>query len=192
MEEVLNFLRVNSWIIAAVAVILSAAALYFSIYSFKKTRTATLYSDIDGRYFELLKLGIANPAFVNPDLTKQYKTHFQRDDLLKYDRYAFAAWNIVETIIDRDSDKMLARTWNPVIKEENMLHRAWLNDPENQHKFKKQFWEVIIGNKEFPCPDCEKLNDGLCPRCKALDQLVKSLRDDEMLPLSPQPDRLNA
>jgi len=131
-----------SAIVSVFALLVSGGALAFSWYNFLKTRTATLYSDIDSRYFELLKLGIANPDFVNPALTTEYKEHFQGDALLKYDRYAFAAWNIVETIVDRRSNDELARTWDPVIKEENSLHRAWLNDPENQHKFKKQFWEI--------------------------------------------------
>jgi hypothetical protein len=161
--------------IAAIAVIVSLAALSFSIYNFAKTRTATLYSDIDGRYYDLLKLGISNPNFVNPALTKKYKEHFKEKDLLSYEQYAFAAWNIVETIVDRRKNKELRITWDPVIKVENRLHRTWLNHPENQDKFKKAFWEFMVGNKNFPCPSCE--DDSLCTRCGELLAMVKSPGD---------------
>lgn len=163
-DLILNFLKSN--ILPILSLVISIVALRFSVISWRKTRTATLYSDIDGRYMELLKLGITNPRFVNPDLTKKYDTEFHGDELLMYERYAFAAWNIVETIIDRRQDKQLKKTWDPVIKEENSLHRRWLNSKDNQLKFKKEFWDFMVGNEEFPCPDCK--GTSLCPRCSEL------------------------
>jgi hypothetical protein len=158
---------------AALALLVSAGALGFSFYNFVKTRTATLYSDIDARYHDLLKMGITNPEFVNPALTKEYHTQFEGDALLKYQRYAFAAWNIVETIVDRGGNSVLAETWFPVIKEENRLHRRWLNHPENQEKFKNSFLKFMIENREmFPCPSCQALGDNrLCPRCQELSRI---------------------
>lgn len=167
-----------SAVVALISLVVSTLAFGFSIYNFGKTRTATLYSDIDARYFELLKLGIANPSFVDPALTHNYKEHFKRDDLPKYERYAFAAWNIVETIVDRRDNGELARTWDPVIREENRLHRTWLNNVENQHKFKNEFWKFMIvneGKNLCPCPSCQKLRDNSeCPRCSELRALVQS------------------
>ena len=160
--------------ISITAILVSAAAFVFSIISFKKTRTATLYSDIDGRYLELFKLAIANPGFVDPALTENYKEHFEGNELLKYERYAFAAWNIVETIVDRRENDLLAVTWDPVIVEENKLHRWWLNDKDNEHKFKKSFWRFILNRcREFPCPDCVKLTTQ-CNRCKELHAMVNT------------------
>jgi len=180
-DFVVNFLK--SIPIAAISVIVSIVALVFSYKSWSKTRTATLYSDIDGRYMELLKLGIAYPKFVNPDNTAGYKTSFEGDELLKYERYAFAAWNIVETIVDRRGNNDLEKTWYPVIKEENWLHRRWLNDIDNQHKFKKEFWEFMLtNNKAFPCPDCQYSPDNFrCPRCTALLNMAQS---DEEIPVN--------
>ena len=169
---------VNSLKSNPITAIISFAALILSYLSWRKTRTATLYSDIDARYMELLKLGITNPKFVNPAYTAEYKTRFEGDELLKYERYAFAAWNIVETIVDRQADSELEETWYPVIKEENWLHRRWLNDKDNQHKFKKEFWKFIIGNNAFPCPDCQDCPDNsLCARCAELQNMVRSTRD---------------
>jgi|GEM_PF-571411 len=160
--------------VATIALIVSSAAFVFSIYNFVKTRTATLYSDIDSRYHDLLKMGIQNPEFVNPALTREFDTKFQNKALLQYGRYAFAAWNIVETIFDRGSNNLLRETWYPVIKEENRLHRMWLNHPDNHEKFKDPFWKFMIENRdEFPCPSCEALGDnGMCPRCRELSRIA--------------------
>lgn len=203
-------------IVKLVTAIIAGLAFGFSIYNFAKTRAATFYSDIDARYLELLKLGIANPDFVNPVLTNNYTTHFSGDRLRAYEQYAFAAWNIVETVFDRSgklwivekirgekhwlsnnivekvfngSRKDLRETWHPVMIEENRLHRMWLNDEKNRHKFKKKFWTFIIGNKDFfPCPECKKLQQQgedkpLCKRCQDLDKQVKS--KGKYIPLSP-------
>lgn len=122
---------------------------------------------------ELLKLSIANPKFVNPDLTRDYKEYFKENDLLAYQQYAFAAWNIVETIVDRRKVEDLGATWDPVIKEENRLHRAWLNDPDNEHKFKNHFWKfVITNNQSLPCPNCAK--GGGCTDCNRIRMLANS------------------
>jgi hypothetical protein len=172
LDLIANFLKSNP--VSILSLIVSIVALRFSYVSWKKTRTATLYSDIDGRYMELLKLGISNPSFVNPALTKEYKTKFPDDKLLQYERYAFAAWNIVETIVDRckeTQDTQLSETWYPVIKEENSLHRCWLNNKENKEKFKDAFWDFMIGNEKFPCPDCE--GKSLCPRCSELRATIQ-------------------
>lgn len=155
----------------SVAVIVSMAALGFSIFSFIRTRASTLYSDIDARYMDLLKLGITNPEFVNPDLTKKYTKHFTGNDLLAYQQYAFAAWNIIETIIDRHKIGNLSATWVPVIKTENRLHRVWLNNEANHDKFKDKFWKFMINNPAlFPCPDCEA--EARCKTCTKFGKIV--------------------
>lgn len=173
LEAIINFAR------SYLGPVMSLLALIFSGISFKMARRATLYSDIDGRYLELLKLGINNPKFINHKLTSKYKESFEGEYLLSYGQYAFAAWNIVETICDRREDRKLFKTWKTVIKEENRLHREWLNGGENQHKFKNDFWRFIIGNSDFPCPSCQKTDRGrLCPRCRELKAMADS--EDEM------------
>jgi hypothetical protein len=128
---------------------------------------------------DLLKLGIINPKFVDPAYTKDYKNKFEdTDDVIKYGRYAFAAWNIVETIVDRRTNHDLRDTFDPVIREENRLHRRWLNDKDNQHKFKKDFWNFMIGNEDFPCPDCRDKSP--CARCNELRSMVQS---DKEIPI---------
>lgn len=168
-------------------------SVIFSIITFSMSRKIDLYKDIDGMYLELLKISIEHPKFVDAELTKNYKKNFQGKDLLAYEQYAYISWNIMETILDRRQEGAflgiggrlfkreteLYRTWKPVIKTENNLHRQWLNDKENQHKFKPDFWKFIIKNEDYPCPDCEpRKGDALCSRCREL--LILAEQKSEM------------
>jgi len=128
---------------AVVAAALSLAAIIVSIFSFRKTRRINLYQDIDRLYLEVLKLGIENPKFVDPEYTGNYKEKFSDDSLRKYNTYAFIVWNVCETIADREDDDALFQTWEPVMKAENQLHGAWFDNEENQGKFKKQFRDFM-------------------------------------------------
>lgn len=126
-----------------VSFFVSLAAIVFSAYTFLQSRRDAQYQDLDGLYLEALKLGIGNPRFLNPEYTKNYKEHFQGDELHKYQVFAYIIWNICETIADRRDDKNLYNTWKPVIVAEDKLHRAWLDDPENKHRFKTGFFDFI-------------------------------------------------
>jgi len=122
-----------------VTIVLSAFALGFSIYNFYRSRTVAMYQDLDRLYLELLKLGIANPGFVNPSLTRDYKKNFEGDKRLQYELYAFMVWNVCETIHDRRDIKGFFRTWECIIKVENDLHRDWFDSEENRCRFKDEF-----------------------------------------------------
>ena len=131
------------------AIVLSLAAFIFSLFSFLKTRRITLYQDIDRLYFELLKLGIDNPRFTDVSYTGSYKESFTDDELRQYNVYAFIAWNICETIVDRRKDGTLFKTggffktWEPVLRTENHLHRKWFESEENRTKFKQKFKDYM-------------------------------------------------
>ena len=185
LEELLRIFQLNpaaglSATAASLALIVSLGAFVLSW----KSRTATLYSDIDARYMELLKLSITNPDFVNPEITNHYTSYFKdKNRLLAYEQYAYAAWNIVETIVDRRVKRQLRTTWYPVIKEENRLHRAWLNEPENHHKFKKEFLDFMLKhNSTFPCQNSEEGKERcLCDKCNDVRALVESKRSDSIV-----------
>ncbi|BCU67678.1 hypothetical protein HS7_11150 [Sulfolobales archaeon HS-7] len=124
-------------------VVLSGFAAIFSIITFIKNERDVTYSDIDSAYMEVLKLGIEYPKFRDPAYTRNYKVAFKDpQERLQYETYAYIVWNLCETIYDRN-DKVLFETWEPVIIAENKLHRAWLEEPENHHKFKRRFLEFV-------------------------------------------------
>ena len=139
-----------------ITLILSLTAISVSLYVYQKTKALTSYSNIDHLYFDLLKLGIERPEFVNLDYTQDYERKFDGNDRLRYELYAFNAWNICETIYDRRKDRGLLKSWDPVLRTENRLHRKWFDQPTNQTKFKQSFVRYINeekdeeGNTRFP------------------------------------------
>jgi len=126
-----------------VAISISLIAFGFSIYNFNRSRSATYYQDLDKLYIELLKLGIANPDFATPSLTKDYTKHFEGSKLIQYQLYAFMAWNICETIYDRRDSEKFFGTWQCIIGVENNLHRAWFDSDDNDCKFKENFRNYV-------------------------------------------------
>ncbi|WP_042458811.1 hypothetical protein [Neobacillus dielmonensis] len=75
----------------------------------------------------------------------------------KYSIYAFMVYNLMETIYDkhiRDDESRINflfrkktdlfwKTWEPIIKEEYNLHRAWFDHEPNKANFKEDFKKFI-------------------------------------------------
>jgi hypothetical protein len=124
--------------------ILASLAVILSILVFKKTLDYQAYREMDSNYMEVLKLGMENPFLRDK---KWIQNPFNRgplsnrDQVLKYDQYAYMVWNICETIFDR---KKVDRTWTPVIRTEKELHKEWLQN--NESKFKPEFLKFIYDN----------------------------------------------
>jgi hypothetical protein len=138
MMEILGDNWVNGLTLAA-----SLIAVFFSLWSFAKTRRDSLYQDIDALYLEVLRLGIEYPGFRNPQKTRHYKEKFNDDERHGYETYAYLVWNICETIADRREDKELFNTWCPVVVAEDRLHGTWLDDADNHHCFKPEFVDFV-------------------------------------------------
>jgi len=146
VESTLDWVKVTP-------IAISLLSLTVSGLSFWTAQTALksgLYRDIDGLYMDFLKQGMANPKFVDPGKTTRYEQAFQDDERVKYELFAFCAWNICETIYDRRKNKSLFETWKPAIAHENGLHRAWFDNPQNRVKFKHAFYEYMSQN--YPSP----------------------------------------
>jgi hypothetical protein len=112
-------------------------------------RTSWAYRDLDFLYLEVLKIGINNPRFINPELTNQYLMAFEGEERLRYESYAFLTWNVCETIFDRRTDKDLYQTWLPILRVENKLHRRWFDLPENRLGFKDAFQKYVRDSGNF-------------------------------------------
>lgn len=136
-----TFWTIVSFFLAAVTV---GFALIFSAYMFSRTSASLSYADLDRMYADVLKIGMDNPDFRDPEKTSRYGTAFSGSDLIRYGTYAFMVWNVCETIYDRTSERT-RRTWDPVIRTEMGLHRAWIDDPANCGKFKDEFLEYVRG-----------------------------------------------
>jgi hypothetical protein len=118
---------------------MAVTAIAISIITAQKSESNFVYSSLDKIYTELMKVGVDNPDFRDPDKTNNYKTAFVKTRLFAYESYAFMAMNMIATVHDRY--KKIHDTWNTIITLESKLHKAWFYD--NSNKFKPEFVEFI-------------------------------------------------
>lgn len=131
-------------VLAVITVIISITAIVVSFITYRKSTSMLMYHDLDSLYMEVLKLGMANPRFVNPSLTRNFKKSFQYDEALQYDRFAFIVWNVCETIYDhQSSSRAISESWECIIKEELKLHESWIREDANRCRFKNGFLEYL-------------------------------------------------
>jgi hypothetical protein len=129
---------VTANIIFLAAALISAAAIFVSVWTYKKTSSIQSYEDIDETYREILHMAMENPKLRDPKFTKNYKISLKGNDLIQYESYAYIVWNFCETISDRtEDDKLEKKTWYPSIAAERELHQVWFEN--NREKFKKKF-----------------------------------------------------
>jgi hypothetical protein len=107
-------------------------------------KSDTAYRNLDVMYMELLKIGLDNPRFISRDLTSNYMSHFEGEELLRYGHFAFMTWNICESIYDQRDEINISKTWNPILRVENRLHRRWFECEQNRIGFKQEFQEFVL------------------------------------------------
>ena len=122
----------------------SFGAIVFSIVAYYKNRQSKTYADLDTLYLAVLQIGMKYPDFRNSAKTCKYKIAFCDKERVRYDTYAYIAWNVCETVYDRAyGDDKNWETWEPIIKTENTLHRTWLFDGKHRDQFKDDFITFI-------------------------------------------------
>jgi hypothetical protein len=119
--------------------LLALAAIIISIVTFRRQIETEHYKLIDQMYFNIKAIALQEPAFNDPNAARASPAL-----AAKYEVYAFMVWNFLETVYDScEDDRSLRETWQPVLAYEAMLHRDWLNRPENRGRYKKQFLEFM-------------------------------------------------
>ncbi|MFY7668906.1 MAG: hypothetical protein ACOVQG_09200 [Crocinitomicaceae bacterium] len=136
MLDILNF------IVGSTSTLLSAVAIYLYIVLWKKDKTDGSYDVFDSFYKDILFKGMEHPELRNPTYTKDYQNKFSDNELVRYETYAFLTFNFCETLYDRGNENLL-HTWQDVIFVEMHLHSNWLNHPDNQKKYKKEFLDFL-------------------------------------------------
>jgi hypothetical protein len=132
------------------SLLVSGLAAAISFYTFLQLKRQRAYADIDSLYLEVLKIGMQFPRFRDPEYTQNYQSCFEKGvELQRYEIYAYISWNIIETIYDKKEGEFF-ETWYPAIALENILHRRWFDNPENQAKYKEKFRGYI--HNTFPVP----------------------------------------
>jgi len=134
----MNNLELLGFVVDCLSTLLAATAILIYIHFWIKDKRINSYNVFDSLYQDILKTGLEYPEFRNPEKTRDYKNSFSENQLIQYEIYAYMCWNFCETIYDK-KDKRLMRTWLVVLEEERNLHLQWINQPENERKFKPEF-----------------------------------------------------
>lgn len=127
---------------------LGFVAIVLSTWAFIISKKEAIYSDLDTIYLEVLKVGLDSPKFRNIIFTSDYQNKSEdSNERIAYETYAFISLNWCETCLDRvESNKNLAQTWYPAVQNEYILHRTWIESPENHNKFKDSFRKFLKDN----------------------------------------------
>jgi hypothetical protein len=122
--------------LTATTILIGLIGGWISLFRFRRTLKEGYYSELDESYAEILKAGLDTPYLRTPakiaddaDGRLQDYLPFADGDPIKrarYDTYAYIVWNFIETVHDRCvGSKRLRKTWAPVIRAEDALHRGW-------------------------------------------------------------------
>jgi hypothetical protein len=123
-------------LLTAISILIGLIGAWISLFRFRRTVKEGYYSELDDSYAEILRAGLDTPYLRTPariadDADARLRDYlpFADGDLVKrarYDTYAYMVWNFIETVHDRCvGSKRLRKTWAPVIRAEDALHRGW-------------------------------------------------------------------
>lgn len=144
---------------------MAVAAILVSVGAFRRQIASEHYGEIDKIYFDLLHIRVMRPDLGRCD--RRPDGSFPEG----YDAFAFMMVNFLETILDRcDGDRELERTWQPIIEIETINHLAWLNEPENQAKFKRAFLEFLAAGGFHKHRRSRQLSDRIRNELKLVDE----------------------
>jgi hypothetical protein len=145
-----------SWefISCAIALGTMIVALHFYI----KNLIWNSYRYLAEVYYEILKIEIKHPEFLDPEKTRKYKELWGPDskELFRYEAYAQMCWSFLEDIYapytasfnKNNSIKLYA----PTFERYNTLHGVWLRD--NKSMMANSFIEFVESKKWEDCyPD---------------------------------------
>ena len=122
-------IKENATTIAAVGAIIAALIAFVVYIGDKKANTYRYLADL---YYEILRIGLKYPDFLNPEKTQKYKEAwppYHHDMYIRYDAYARMCWAHTEDIYDVTWFKKYFRSlYSPTFERYKTLHDAWFQD----------------------------------------------------------------
>lgn len=100
-------------------------------------------------YYEILKMGMEHPDFLNPEKTRKYKEIWGPDskEFFRYGAYAHMCWAHAVDIFGAEfSKETLKKLYAPTFERYNTLHGVWLRDNGSTFLV-KSFLKFVKSNK---------------------------------------------
>ncbi|MDX2204774.1 MAG: hypothetical protein NW223_18640 [Hyphomicrobiaceae bacterium] len=123
---------------------------------YAKAMTSQRYDALDRTYMDLVLLRVQHPDFNDPGrLYAESLSEAAAEQRRRYDSYAFALFNYLETIADKCSDELkaapaggtpdLVETWGPILVSESWQHRFWFTERSSRvdDRFKEKFRKLV-------------------------------------------------
>lgn len=146
-------------IVCDVAPIVTCAGTFIGVmialWYYRRSLSWKCYLYLAELYYEILRMGMKDPDFHNPEKTKNYKDWEKSDPdkFFKYAIYAQMCWAYAEDIYYVEfGKKRLRKLYAPTFKRFNELHGVWLC--LNKSMFPTKFIQFVKpqGRKD-DCPD---------------------------------------
>ena len=125
-----------SWIVPSPVWIVPSLAAAIALYVYIQNSRWNFYRYLAEVYYEILKIGIKYPDFLDREKTCKYEDwrKYNPDKFFRYAAYAHMCWAYAEDIYDAEFDKKrLRKLYAPTFKRYNELHGVWLQ--HNEHVF---------------------------------------------------------
>lgn len=126
-----------------VAIVIAAISLLLSTLALKNTLYWNRYNYLANVWYDLLKIGIDNPDFVDPQKTDDWSNSFKEKELVKYNTYARMCWGYIEDIYTQKFHNK--SFYRPTIQQCKKIHYAWFRD-KCQLYFADQKFKTFIEN----------------------------------------------
>lgn len=127
-----------------------ALALFMAIIAYVGTSIWNSYRYLAEVYYEILKIGVEHPEFLDPEKTRKYKYVWGSDPekFFSYGAYAQICWSHAEDIYDAKFSEifLLRKLYAPTLGEYKKLHGVWLRDNASMFPM-KGFREFVISFK---------------------------------------------
>lgn len=126
-----------------------ALTLFVAIIAYIGNSIWNSYRYLAEVYYEILKIGMEHPEFLDPEKTRKYKEIWGPDSKIffTYGAYAHMCWAHAVDILDaKFYKKKLKKLYAPTFERYNTLHGVWLRD--NGSTFlAKDFLKFVKSNK---------------------------------------------
>ena len=145
-----------AWIVPTLAWIVPTLAIGAALYFYIKNSRWNFYRYLAELYYEILKIGVQYPDFLDCKKTRKYKEWEKSDPkkFLSYAAYAHMCWAYAEDIYDAKFDKKrLRKLYAPTFKRFKELHGVWLCS--NEFIFPMEGFIEFVKSQEGEdyCPD---------------------------------------
>ena len=132
-------------LVTAIGAVIAVIIALYVYYKNKKWNTYRYLADL---YYEILRRGLEQPEFLNPEYTRKYKELRASNSKMyfKYDAYAKMCWTHIFDIYDtKELKKDFIGLYLPTIGRYNRLHGVWLLD--HTSAFSSGFVDFVLSYK---------------------------------------------